>query len=34
MAGYGGQPGVALNGPFGEIIANERAPKPVLAAAS
>jgi len=24
----------ALNGPFGEIIANERAPKPVLAAAS
>ncbi len=28
----GAQPGVALNGPFGEIIANERAP--VLAAAS
>ena len=33
--GAGAAPATAaLNGPFGEIIANERAPKPVLAAAS
>ncbi len=31
-AGHGGTPAVALNGPFGEIIANERAP--ILNAAS